>query len=242
MEGLIRVFRRTPRASPPQQAPPPAPPLPREPTVPHHWLTIVVVRPGPIAPVPAPGARVIVRPYPRGAAHPEEPVARGTAGPDGSFALLLPQGRYAVTAQHEGEARAVTVTLEHAGRATLALESMTRRATLTVEVTGEDGMPLENAAVDVRTIASGTHAAREVTDTDGVAHLTLPPGAYEVRVGHTVARTFLEADTTLRLTATPAPLEPAPSSGVSAYAQKARAATSVVAPLDTSGARDEVWN
>lgn len=241
MEGLIRVLRFGGRREP--AAPPlPAAPLPREPVVQHHWLSVVVVHPGPIAPVPAPGARVVVRPYPRGAPQPEEPVARGTAGPDGSFALLLPQGRYAVTAHHEGEARAVTVTLEHAGRATLVLENLSRRVALTVEVTGEDGLPLPATPVDVRTLAGGTHAARETTDDDGVAVLQLPPGAYEVRVGGTTTRTFVETDTTLRLTATPAPVEPAPGPAVSAYAQKARAATSIVAPLDTSGARDEVWN
>lgn len=241
MEALKRGLGLTKRRSEPE-ADEPLPPLPREPTVPHHWLSIVVVRPGPLAPLPAPGARIVVRPYPRGAAKPEEPVARGVAGADGSFQLLLPEGRYAVAAQHEGEARAVTITLEHAGRATLSLESLGRRVTLTVEVSGEDGLPRADAMVSVRSVAAGTEAARGVTDADGVAQIHLPPGAYQVQVGRSVARTYVETDTLLRLTAEPGAMEPAANAPVSRYAQKARAATSAVAPIDLSAVRDETWN
>lgn len=241
MEGLKRAlpWGRREKVAP---APQPAAPLPRQPVVPHHWLTVAVVRPGPVAPLPVVGARVVVRPYPRGAARPEDPVARATTGPDGTVALFLPAGRYAVIAQHEGEGRAVTVTLEHAGRATLPLESLGRRVVLTVEVCGEDGNPLPDAAVDVRTVPTGTPAAHATTDDDGVAALTLPPGAYEVRVGDAVVKTFIEADTVLRLTAVPAAHEAPPQPPVSRYAQKARAATSVVALLDSQGLREETWN
>ncbi len=72
--------------------------------------------------------------------------------------------------------------------------------------------------------------------------MALPPGAYEVRVGATVTRTYIEADTILRVTADPKAAEPLQTPPVSKYAQKARAATSVVAPLDHSSVRDETWN
>lgn len=243
MEGLKRGFgfgRRKPAAA--VVAAEPALPLPRAPAVAHHWLAIDVARPGPAVPLPVSQARVVVRPFPRGATKPEDPVARGATGPDGSFSVSLPAGRYAVYAQHEGEGKAVTVTLEHAGRATLVLESLGRRVTLTAEVTGPDGDPMPDATVDVRTVPSGTHAGRHVTNDDGVAEISLPPGAYEVRVGTTITRTYLEADTILRLTAEPEAPEPIVAPPVSKYAQKARAATSVIAPLDSSSLRDETWN
>lgn len=241
MEGLIRGFGfgRKKEAALDEQ---PRAPLPRPPVVEHHWLTLAVARPGPAAPLPVSQARIVVRPFPRGASRPEEPVARGSTGADGSFAVLLPSGRYAVYAQHEGEGKAVTVTLEHAGRATVLLESLGRRVILSCEVTGPDGDPLPEATVDVRTVPAGTHAARETTNEDGVADLSLPPGAYEVRVGTTVTRTYIEADTILRLTAEPQTPEPAPTPPVSRYAQKARAATSVIAPLDSESLREETWN
>lgn len=241
MEGRIPGFglrKRTPQPAPSRAVVP----LPRAPVVEHHWLTLAVVRPGPAAPIPVAGARLVVRPFPRGAPRPEEPVARGATGPEGSFSVSLPAGRYAVYAQHEGEGKAVTVTLEHAGRATLLLESLGRRVRLTAEVTGPGGDPMPDATVDVRTVPAGTHAARQTTNDDGVAELTLPPGAYEVRVGSTVTRTYIEADTILRLSAQPEPAEDIPAPPVSRYAQKARAATAVVAPLDDSSVRDETWN
>lgn len=225
----------------PQPAAPPLS-LPRAPTVAHHWLTIAVVRPGPAAPIPVAGARVVVRPFPRGASRPEEPVARGSTSADGSFAASLPPGRYAVYAQHEGEGKAVNVTLEHAGRATLALDSLGRRVKLTVEVNGLDGCPLPDAAIEIRTVPAGTQAARAVTDLDGAAETALPPGAYEVHVGGVVARTFVEADTIVRVTAAPMPLKLAPTPPVSKYAQRARAATATVAPLDAGSVREETFN
>jgi hypothetical protein len=169
-------------------------------------------------------------------------VARGATGPDGSLALSLPAGRYAVYAQHEGEGKAVTVTLEHAGRASIMLESLGRRVTLSCEVAGQDGLPLSEATVDVRTVPAGTHAAREITNEDGIAEISLPPGAYEVRVGETVTRTYIEADTILRLTAETRPADALASPPVSRYAQRARAATSVIAPLDSGSIREETWN
>lgn len=217
-------------------------PLPRPPMVEHHWLTLAVVRSGPAGAIPVPAARVVVRPFLRGSPRPEEPVARGSTAADGTFAVSLPAGRYAVYAQHEGEGKAVTVTLEHAGRATLVLESLSRRATLTVEASGMDGHPLAHAVVEVRALPSNMLAARAGTDAHGAARLVLPPGAYEVRVGDAVARTYVEADTLLRLAATEAPREAGPAPAVSKYAQKARAATAHVAPLDPTGVRDESWN
>lgn len=241
MGGLLGWGRGRQKA---QTAPASTPtaPLPRTPSVAHHWLTLAVVRPGPAAPIPVPASRVVVRPFARGATRPEDPVARGTTGPDGTFSVSLPAGRYAVYAQHEGEGKAVTVTLEHAGRATLVLESLGRRVTLSVEVQDRDGGPLPDATVDVRTIPAGTHAARAVTNDDGAVDVPLPPGAYEVRVGETITRTYLEADTILRVTADPRAPEPLQAPPVSKYAQKARAATAVVAPLDNSSVRDETWN
>ncbi|HET6403460.1 MAG TPA: hypothetical protein VFH78_02335, partial [Candidatus Thermoplasmatota archaeon] len=171
----------------------------------------------------------------------EEPVARGATSDDGTFAALLPAGRYAVYAQHEAEGKAVTVTLEHGGRALLVLESLTRRATLTVEARGLDGMPLSRARVEVRALPSGAVATSLDTDDDGVAQATLPHGPYEVRVGEAVTRTYLEADTLVRVVAEePPPAEALPP--MSRYAQNARAATAVVAPLEHARVRDEVWN
>lgn len=248
MEGLVRGLRlrrrKEAQPEPPAEAaaPPSAPVAARPRAVQHHWLTVAVVRPGPESSVPVSGARVVIRPFFRGAARPEEPVARGTTAADGTFAASLPAGRYAVYAQHEGESKAVTVSLEHAGRATLVLESQARRAALEIHVTGLDGAPLVGAAVDVRAVPTLAQVARAATDAAGVARLALPPGAYEVRVGGASARTFLEADTSIRLAAEPAYVEPAAEPPMSRYAQKARAATSVVAPLDPEAVRPDVWN
>lgn len=225
----------------PSRSPPVAAALPRPPLVEHHWLTVAVVRPGPAAPLPVPEARVVVRPFPRGTARPGEPVARGSTGADGAVALSLPAGRYAVSATHGGEGRAVTITLEHAGRATLVLEGLGRRVVLTVEVSGAEGEPLAGATVDVRTVPGGAHAARGMTDERGVAAIHVPQGAYEVRVGDTAAKTYVEADTLLRLTAEASRAQPA-APAMSRYAQRVRAATSQVAPLDLSNVREEVWN
>ncbi|GEM_PF-7088161 len=223
----------------PEQVAPPAPPLPRPPAAPHHWLTVLVARPGPEGPLPVADARVVIRPFPLGAPKPGEPMARAATGPEGTVALLLPAGRYAVSARHAGEGRAVTVTLEHAGRALLVLEALGKRVVLTVEVSGPDGGALPGAPVEVRSAPAGTLAARGATDERGVATLHLPPGAYEVRVGAARARTFVETDTLLRLAAEAAP---APQPVASRYAQKARAATSYVAPFSAEHVRDDVWN
>lgn len=241
MDGFMRGLRLGRKGTPVATAQPAAP-LPRAPTVQHHWLTIAVVRPGPASALPVTGARIVIRPFPRGATKPEEPVARGPTGIDGSFAVLLPAGRYAVYAQHEGEGKAVNVTLEHAGRATVPLESLGRRVVLSCEVTGQDGDPLANAVVDIRTIPAGTHAARQTTNDDGVADISLPPGAYEVRVGASLTRTYIEADTILRLVTEPQAPEPVTAPPVSKYAQRARAATSVIAHLDSESLREETWN
>lgn len=229
-----------PEASPAptaRPAPPLARPAPAAPT--HHWLTLLVARPGPEGPLPVPGAKVVVRPYPRGAANPGEPMARTATGPDGTIALHLPAGRYAVSARHQGDGRAVTITLEHAGRAMLLLEALGKRVTLTVEASGIDAGALVGAAVEVRATPAGTLAARGVTDERGIAALHLPPGAYEVRIGATRVKTYLETDTLLRVAAEAAP---APGPIQSKYAQRARAATSYVAPFDAEHVRDDVWN
>lgn len=223
----------------PRQA---APPLPRAGSVPHHWLTIAVARSGPASPLPVGDARVVVRPFPRGASRPGEPVGRGVTGPDGTFVLNLPAGRYSVSAHAGDEGRCVTVTLEHAGRALLLLESLGRRVVLTVEAAGPDGAPVPHAAVEVRTTPGNALAAKGATDERGVAAIPLPPGAYEVRVGGASVKTYLETDTLLRLTAEPSKAEPAPTQTVSKYAQKARAATSYAAPFDVAHLRDDVWN
>lgn len=238
----LRLGRRKEAATLPAEPSLVSAPLPRPPTVPHHWLTIAVVRSGPAAPIPVAGARVVVRPFPRGASRPDDPVARGSTGPEGTFAASLPPGRYAVYAQHESDGRAVTITLEHAGRAQLTLESLARRATLSVEVQGLNGLPLADARVDICAHPAGTHVAHALADDDGVATLKLPPGAYEVRVGGALARTYVEADTTLRITAEPQPGASTTPAPIGKYAQRARAATAVVAPLDATNVRDEVWN
>lgn len=228
----------------PEPAPAPiaraVPPLARPaPAANHHWLTVLVARPGPEGPLPVAAARVVVRPYPLGAAKPGEPMGRGTTAADGTVALHLPAGRYAVSARHQGEGRAVTVTLEHSGRALLVLEALGKRVDLTIEATGADGGALPGAAVEVRASPAGTLAGRGTTDERGAVTLHLPPGSYEIRLGETRARTYLEADTRLRLTATAAP---APQTVQTRYAQKARAATSYVAPFNSEHVRDDVWN
>lgn len=235
MEALRRMLgRQSGTASEPD-----LPPRPPTPQAPHHWLSLAVYRPGAHAPLPVAGARIVVRAFPRGQPRPGDVVARAVTGADGNASLMLPQGRYAVAAREGDETKAVTITLEHAGRATLLLESAIRRATLTVEVTDIRGAPLPDAPVDVRSVPGGQPAARAVTDADGVATIPLPPGAYEVQAGATGARTYLDADTTLRLcAAASAPVAPPPTR----YAQKARAATAMVAPLDTERLREETWN
>jgi hypothetical protein len=192
--------------------------------------------------VPVAGARVVVRSFPRGSARPGEPVGRATTAADGSVALLLPAGRYAVAAAHEDESRAVTITLEHAGRAMLALESRGRRVVLTVEVALSDGRAVENGCVDVLTVPGGALAARGSTDAEGIAALSLPPGAYEVRVGDAAAKTYIEADTLLRVTADAAPRALAAPAAVTRYHQRVRAATGYAAPFDVAHLRDDIWN
>ena len=222
-----------------------APPLAREPdAAPHHWLTIIVARHGPVGPVPLPGARVVVRAYPRGAAAPRAPIGRGTTGPDGTLALLLPAGRYAVAATHERDTRAVTVTLEHAGRALLTLESLARRVALTIEAARPDGFALTHAPVEVRAAAGGAVVERGATDDTGVVTLGVPAGAYEVRVGGASVRTYVEADTLLRMTAEPAAADAAEADvqPITPYQQKVRAATQYAAPYAVANVRDEGWN
>lgn len=213
-----------------------APPLPRPATTEHHWLTVVVARHGPAGPVPVPGARLLVRDYPGG-----QPVARGTADADGIFTLLLPAGRYSVAATHEGAGRAVTVTLEHAGKATIVLETYARRVTLTVDAASPRGEPLSGATIEVRTSTGNTLVARATADEVGVASMDVPAGAYEVRVGATAVRTYVEADTLLRVTAEPA-FAPAPPVVDNKYAQKIRVATQYAAPFSVAHVRDDGLN
>lgn len=243
MAGLFPRWRgrsATAQAAAPVVEPTPAPPLPRPASLPHHWLTLLVARAGPHEALPAPDARIVVRPYPAGSTRPGEPIARGTTGADGALALLLPAGRYAVAAAHQGDGKCVTITLEHAGRATLLLEAAGRRVTLTVDASGPDGRALANADVELRALPGGTVATRGVTDERGLAPLRVPPGAYEVRIGDASARTYVEADTVLRLavgSASPslAPLE-------TGYASKVRHATTYTARFDPEAVRDDVWN
>ena len=228
-------------AEPPAPTARPADPAPRPEKARHHWLTLLVARAGPVGPLPVAEARVVLRPFPRGAPRPGEPMARATTGPDGTVALHLPAGRYAVSARQGGEGRVVTITLEHAGRALVLLESLGKRVVLTVEVSGADGGPLPEASVEVRATPGGALAGRGVTDEAGIATIHVPPGAFEVRVGDAVARTYVEADTLLRLAA--ASVAPAtPSPAASRYAQRARAATSYVAPFDITNVREDAWN
>lgn len=215
--------------------------FPRPSTVPHHWLSILVARPSPHDPVPVEGARVIVRPFPTNSTRPGDIVARGTTAPDGTVTLLLPEGRYAVAARHDEDGRNVTITLEHAGRALLLLESLGKRITLTIEASTFDGRALPEAPVEVRTVPTGSIAARGVTDDRGVASLAVPPGAYEIKLGATYAKTYAEADTLIRLSADPngVEVEAQPSTK---YHQKVRAATNYVAPYDVEAVRDDLWN
>lgn len=244
--SLLGKRKRAAEAPPSQPAPPveaaPAPPKMRRPgTVVNHWLTLVVARPGPERPVPVAGASIVVRAYPRGAGRPQAVVAQATTGADGSAALLLPFGRYALQARHGDERRAVTITLEHEGRALLLLESARRRVSIQVDASRPDGAPLAEAEVEARAHPSGVLAARTITDPDGVATLTVPPGAYEVRIGDVAVRTYVEADTLLRLTAQPPP-RPAVASAPSRYAIRAREALSYAAPFDVHRVRDELSN
>lgn len=242
-EGLLPKWLQVGRG---KAAQPPAaatcqPTFPRPQAVPHHWLSVLVARPGPHDPVPVPDARVVVRPFPTGATRPGEVVARGTTGPDGTVSLLLPEGRYAVAARDGEDGRNATITLEHAGRALLLLESLGKRVVLTIEASTFDGRILADAAVDVRTVPTGSVAARSVTDADGVCNLKLPPGAYEVRIGATAAKTYVETDTLLRVSADPAGVTPeAPPD--TKYAQRIRAATNYVATYDVEAVREDLWN
>jgi hypothetical protein len=215
-------------------------PIPRAPSTTHHWLTLLVARPGPHEPVPVPFARVTVRAFPRGAERPGDVVARGTTRSDGTIELQLPGGRYAVSARAGEDGRHVTITLEHPGRALLLLENMSRRIVLTIEASRLDGRPLVEAALEVRSSPAGSVAARGVTDERGIVSLNLPPGAYEVRVGETVVRTYAEADTLLRLTAEN--VGPAAGPAASKYAQKVRSATTYVATYDVGSVREDIYN
>lgn len=228
----------------PASSPPRAPPLAREVSPAHHWLSVVVARHGPAGPVPVAGARIVVRPYPRGATSPGDPVGRGTTSAEGSLALLLPPGRYAVAATHDGDSRVVTVRLEHAGRAVLVLESRARRVALRLEVARPDGFALGHAPVEVRTVTGGALVERGETDETGIASLHIPAGAYVVHVGDARVRTYVEADTVLRIAADAAPEARLASGGPTAhpYAQRVRAATQYAAPFDLAAVRDEGWN
>lgn len=241
------LLGRRSEAPPAEAQPPELPTTPGRPltthrhgVVAHHWLSLLVARPSPAEPIPVPGARITVRPYPRGAPRPEAPLARGATAPDGTAAFLLPPGRYAVTARLGDEGRSVTITLEHAGRATLLLDAIGRRVTLQIEASAHDGSPLADTSVEARAIHGGAIAARATTDADGIAELLVPPGAYEVRVGGTVTKTYLETDTLLRLT-TDAPRALA-LPRVTRYAQRAREATSYAAPFEIARIRDDVHN
>ncbi|MFA5860637.1 MAG: hypothetical protein WDA16_02975 [Candidatus Thermoplasmatota archaeon] len=213
------------------------------PSIEHHWLLVMVARPGPHEPLPVAGARVLVRPYPPGATRPGDVVARGTTGADGNVSLLLPAGRYALAARHAEEGKYVTLTLEHAGRAVLLLETMGKRVTITIETSSIDGRPSSNVAVEARTLPGGTIAARGVTDDEGVVNLSVPPGAYEVDTGGTVTKTYVETDTLLRLTAMPGNAAPQPEPEErSRYQQKVRQATNYVAPYDVASVREDMYN
>lgn len=253
--------KREEQPQPAQAAPSPLPapaaaamrpvaPIPRAPdTRAHHWLALLVARHGPAGPVPVPGARVIVRAFPRGATRPGAPVGRGTTNAEGTLTLLLPEGRYAVSATSDGDARIVTVTLEHAGRATLVLESLQARVMLRIEATRSDGEPLAQARVEVRAAAGNALVVDGTTDEAGHLSVTVPRGAYEVRAGAARVRTYVEAATTLRITAdddAPAgasgsDARPAPSQ-LSPYAQRIRHATHYAAPYQVHNVRDEGWN
>jgi hypothetical protein len=68
----------------------------------------------------------------------------------------------------------------------------------------------------------------------------VPPGAYEVTVGAATARTYVEMDTLLRMTAEPGRPDPAPEP--TRYQQKVRAATSYAAAYDVSAVREDLFN
>lgn len=186
-----------PVADPPPAPPqaPPAPPLARPaPRVRHEWLTITVARANPQGPVPLAHARVVVRPWPAGQPKPSEPLARTATGSEGNAALLLPTGRYAIAASHGGAAKAVTLTLDHAGRAFILLEGPARLAALAVE----GATPL--CEVEVRDSEGGLHA-RARADEHGFILFPLLPGTYDVTAAGATARVRLDEDARVRLPA-----------------------------------------
>ena len=205
----LRRKEPAPAATPPAAPPPPprpAPPLARpQAKVRHEWLTVTVARATPRGPIPLSDARVVVRPWPLGDARPGDPLARATTGPNGAATLLLPTGRYAVSATHGGQTKAVALTLDHAGRAHVLLDSAARLAALAV-----DGAP-PGAEVQARDARDGGLRAALRADDHGFALLPLPPGTYDVAAldasGEPVsaARVTLLADTRLHLPAGRAP-------------------------------------
>lgn len=213
--------------------------FPRPARIAHHWLTVTVQRAGPAHETPIVGARVVVRAHPLGELRPGEPVARGITRADGTAAFLLPPGRYSVAARESGGVRAATVVLDRAGGVTLALEDLHQRVGLHVQVDRTDLGAVVRARVEVRSLPTERLVAEAVTDAHGVADFTLPPGAYEVRVGEAKARTFLEANTVLRLAADRARQ---PRRQPSAYSMQARQAVNYVQRFELGALRDDGWN
>ncbi len=238
-----RKAEAKPSPTPPQPAPQirhDSAALPRAPHVEHHWLTVHVARPSPNRNVPIQGARVSVRRLHQADDAPDEPVAKGITNPDGTTAFHLPAGRYTVNARHGADARAVTVTLEHAGRATLLLNAPQRAVTLTITASQEDGAPLANATVAIHTEGTNTPVVQTATDERGIAEIEIAPGSYTVKVGTSTVRTFAETDTLLHVTARAVTAPTARP--LSRYAQRARQAVSYAAPLDLHHLREDMWN
>lgn len=237
----LKLKRRIASPPPAPEALPSAPPQERlrPPSLRHHWLTISVSHPGPTRSIPAPGARVVVRAYSDDRSRAGPPVARGVTRADGAVAFLLPPGRYFVVARDGGSARAATIEVDRPGHASLLLEEFGRRVELIIEAVHDDGQPLMDAAVDIRLDHNGAEVMTALTDEHGVATFDLRPGAYRIQVGEATARTFLDADTRLRIHgASPKPPTRLPTT----YQLQARQAVNYVQEFELARLRDEGWN
>lgn len=232
--GLLTPWRDD--APRPLEAPAP---LARPQARPHHWLTVHVgLRlEGDLQPLGA--AQVVVRPMPVGQVREGDPIARGSTGADGSVALLLPAGRYTVTAVHGPAKRRVLVTVERAGRVTLVLEDgASRHATLSVEARAHDGGPAQGVPIEARVPRSGKVAARGVTDDRGAAALFVPHGEYDVVAQGASVRQRVAGDADVQLVLPPPP--PTPPS--LPYLRRVRAANAFAAPFDPEAVDGDLWN
>lgn len=206
---MVRLLWSRRSGEPASRPEPDAPaPLARRAAPAHLRLTVLVAnRPTGAA---LPGARLAVRPLEPLRDWPEGREARAVARADGTAALLLPRGRYAVRIEHERLRKCITLTLERDGRATIWLDAPTVRAHLVVDARRADGSPLARAPVEVRAARADALLALPLTDEAGAASLWLAPGDYDLRVGAVLRRVRLRADGVVRLDELPLLPAPAP--------------------------------